>query len=81
MISCLEHDYVEIVCMYRYPLRITMKTGEIITGTAIDTQRNDAGAECIKVDIQGTSTLLVLDAIATLEVCIKNPHLQRVSFS
>jgi Rho-binding antiterminator len=81
MINCNEHDYIEIVCMYRYPIKVTMKTGEVIAGTALDTKRNDAREECIKVSVAGAEFMLVLDSISTLEVCIENPHFQRVSFT
>jgi Rho-binding antiterminator len=81
MMSCNEHDYIEIACMYHYPIKLTMKTGEVIAGIALDTQRNDAREECIKVSVAGAESMLVLDNISTLEVCIENPHFQRVSFA
>jgi Rho-binding antiterminator len=81
MISCNEHDYIEIVCMQRYPIKLTMKTGEVITGIALDTQFNNNRDECIQVNVGGHNRLFVLTAISSLEVRIKNPHVQRVSFA
>jgi len=80
MISCNEYDYVEIVCMYRYPVKITLKTGLIIEGIALDTQYNAERKECIKVDVDDTETLIVLASIAMLEVGIENPYFQQISF-
>jgi len=80
MISCNEYDYVEIVCMYRYPVKITLKTGAVIEGIALDTQYNDDRKECIKVDVDDSETLITLAGIAMLEVGIENPHLQQISF-
>ena len=80
MISCNEYDYIEIVCMHRYPIKLTMKLGEVIEGVALDTQRNEAREECIKVDVSGTEELIVLDNISRLEVGVENPHFQAVSF-
>lgn len=80
MISCNEYDYIEIVCMYRYPIRLALKSGAIIEGTALDTQRNEAREECIKVDVNGTEVLVVLDGIAKLVVCVENKHFQEISF-
>lgn len=80
MISCNQHDYIEIVCMYRYPIKLTLKSGEIMQGVAVDTQRNEKRAECIKVDIQGMEQLVILDEIKLLEVVVENPHLQKVTF-
>jgi len=80
MISCNQHDYIEIVCMYRYLIKLTLKSGDIIQGIAVDTQRNDNRAECIKVDVEGVEQLVVLEEIKILEVVVENPHLQKVTF-
>lgn len=80
MISCNEYDYVEIVCMYRYPVKITLKTGTVIEGIALDTQYNEDRKECIKVDVDDSETLITLAGIAMLEVGIENPHFQQISF-
>ena len=80
MISCNQHDYIEIVCMYRYPIKLTLISGDIIQGIAVDTQRNDKRAECIKVDVEGVEQLVVLEEIKILEVVVENPHLQKVTF-
>lgn len=80
MISCNQHDYIEIVCMYQYRITLTLKSGDIIQGIARDTQRNDERDECIKIDIEGVEQLVVLDEIKILEIAVENPHLQQVIF-
>ncbi len=80
MISCSEYDYIEIVCMYRYPIKLTMKSGMAVEGMALDTQRNESREECIKVNVNGTENLVELDSISKLEVCVENPHFKEVSF-
>lgn len=37
MLGCSEYGYIEIVCMQRYPIKLTMKTGEVFKGIALDT--------------------------------------------
>lgn len=81
MISCNQHDYIEIVCMYRYPIKLTLKSGDVIHGIAVDTQRNEQRAECIQVDIEGVEQLVVLEEIKIMEVAVENPHLQKVTFA
>jgi len=81
MISCNQHDYIEIVCMYRYPIKLTLKSGDTIQGIALDTQRNEQGVECIKVEIEKVAQLVVLEEIKVLEVEVENPHLQKVTFA
>lgn len=80
MISCNDYDYIEIVCLHRYPIKLTLRSGEQIECVGLDTQRNDNREECIKVSQQETEQLVVLTEIATLEVCVDNLHFQHISF-
>ena len=77
MISCSEYDYIEIVCLYRYRVRLTMKTGEIIDGIALDTKSN----ERLLLNINGLETLVDLNNISKLEVKVNNPHFTEVTFN
>ena len=80
MISCAEYDAIEIVCMYYYPIRLTLKSGEELECKAMDTQRNPDGEECIKVKTEGFDHLIVLASISILEICVENPHFKIVAF-
>jgi Rho-binding antiterminator len=80
MISCNQHDYIEIVCMYHYPVRLTMKSGAVIKGIAQDTQRNDNRDEFIKITADGHEHLIVLSELMQLDVCVENPHVNSVVF-
>ncbi len=81
MISCIEYDYIEFVCMYRYPIKLTMKSGLVFECTALDTQRNESRAECIRVRTDGIDSLVELSNITKLEVCVVNPHFDAVSLN
>ncbi len=81
MMSCDQHDYIEIACTFRYPVRLILKSGVIVEGRALDTQRNETRQECIKLDVAGVARLIVLDEIGHMEARADNPHFQRVSFS
>ncbi|MEM7256130.1 MAG: Rho-binding antiterminator [Pseudomonadota bacterium] len=80
MISCTEYDTIELVCMYRYPVTLHLRSGENVTGVATDTVRNDKKEECIKLLVDNTEQVVVLDTIASLRVNVDNPHFQQVSF-
>ena len=80
MLSCDLHDYIEIVCLYQYPLKLTLSSGAVLTGTARTTQYNDKRQECLLIQQQDTEQLVLLDDIALLEVTIANPHSQQVRF-
>ncbi|QEY16505.1 transcriptional regulator [Cellvibrio sp. KY-GH-1] len=80
MISCNQHDYIEIVCMYRYPVKLTLKSGEIIEGAAVDTVSDELREECIKLATESGETLVVLNQLKQLEVTVENPHLKLLLF-
>lgn len=80
MISCSQYDYIEIVCTYKYPIRITKKSGEFVECIAIDTSINSERVECIKVNQNGSEIELLLDDICELEVRVENPHFSKVRF-
>ena len=89
MMNCHQHDYIELVCTYRFPVRLTLKSGETVTGIATDTCRNPHKQHCIKLmpdtsnkqdSAKQTSTLVVLDNIASMHVCIDNPHIRDIKF-
>lgn len=88
MISCDQHDYVEIACTFQYPLLLIMRSGEEIFCVARDTQLNEHREECIKVQLKGSredveadaQELIVLDDVSVMEACVENPHFQRVVF-
>ena len=81
MISCNEYDYIEIVCLYHYPIKLTLKTGDIINAIALDTQRNENRHECIKVLMGEHEQLIVLDEISKLQVSVVNPHFCEITFT
>lgn len=80
MIPCDLHDYVEIACTFGYPLRLTMKSGEVIEGRALDTQRDAQRRECIAIEVGGSIRLVVLDSLSEMAAQITNPHFDCVSF-
>ncbi|WP_295893892.1 Rho-binding antiterminator [uncultured Vibrio sp.] len=80
MINCSDYDYIEIVCLFNYPIKLTLKPNQTIEGIALDTQRNEQRVECIKLRSGKTERLVVLDEIAVLEVSVENPHFKTFTF-
>ena len=84
MIGCSEYDAIEIVCMFKYPIEITKKSGDVIQGVALDTKLNEQREECIQLALKGEpeqGELIVLTDILKLIVCIDNPHFQNFKFN
>ena len=74
-IDCNAFDYVELACLYRYPVRLHLRDGSSLEGTAVDTRTSSADGEHIVLDIDGERRLIRLDAIAELE-----PRLHKARF-
>ena len=81
MISCSEYDYIEIACCYRYPIRLTLKSGEIVDGIAKDTTLNKGREECICIEVKGIDRMVVLDEIHKMEVKVEIPHFKSIIFN
>jgi Rho-binding antiterminator len=81
MITCDQHDYIEIACTFRYPIKLTMNSGIVIECIAIDTKLNENRVECIMVNLKEDASLIVLDEISKLEVCVDNPHFHTIYFN
>lgn len=81
MISCENYDYIEIACIYRYLVKLKMKSGNVIECIALDTALDSNRVECIKVETHGSISLIVLDEISLLEACIENPHFDLITFN
>lgn len=80
MLKCDLHDYIEIVCLYHYPLKLTLSSGAVFSGSALTTRYNDNRQECLVIKQNDNDELVLLEDIALLEVTVANPHLQQVRF-
>lgn len=80
MISCAQHDYVEIACMYKLPVILTLRSGEELEGVAMDTVSNQDRAECLKLKTGNNEQLVVLDQILRMVATKPNSHFEKVDF-
>lgn len=80
MMTCDQHDYVEIACMYHYPVKLTLKSGAELKGRPLDTQRNKLQQECIKMQLEDSISLVLLDSMVQMEAQIDNPHFHVIRF-
>jgi len=81
MISCDIHDYIEIACTFGYAITLTMKSGKVIKGKALDTQLDTNRKECILIKNDQKECLVVLDELASMKASTENPHFNLVSFN
>ncbi|MCF2909339.1 Rho-binding antiterminator [Pseudoalteromonas sp. DL2-H2.2] len=81
MISCSDYDYFEIVCMFHYPITLSLRNGEELTGVAVDLCRDEQKNECIQLNVDGTLRHQQLKQIAKLTINVRNPHFSEKQFS
>lgn len=80
MISCANHDYVEIACMYGFELKLVFKNGHIVQGKACQTAYNENREECIVLETERGNEKIVLEQLASMEAVSKNRHFQKIEF-
>ena len=81
MMSCEQHDYIEIACLYRYAVTLTLVSGDSICGIAIDTVRDQNRQECIKLLVDNTEKLVPLANLANMKAVAPNPHFNDIIFN
>lgn len=81
-ISCQLHDYIEIACLYRLKIGITLVDGEQTHGTAITTQTAADKKEYLLINPAGKNgeERIELTKIKRLQALTANPHFDRIEF-
>jgi Rho-binding antiterminator len=77
VVSCEQHDYLEIVCLYHYPVRLTLDSGVNIEGVASDIvyqQQVEKSTQCLELKQSEGRLLIELDKLVKMEVLVDNPH-------
>lgn len=85
MLKCSDYDHLELICLYKYPVELSLKPSSTthdntIQGTATDIAYNDDRKECIKIVDDETSHLVVIEDITRLKVTVENPHVRELIF-
>lgn len=79
-ISCALHDYLEIACLYQYLVKITLKSGQVIEGKAIDTMTSPEKIEYLI--LQGDNKQQIeLNHLAKMQVLTANAKFKQVTFN
>ena len=81
-IACELHDYIEIACMYRYPVLLILDSGEEIKGIATDTStKKDKTEYLVLLDEKSKEKIEIeLTKLIKMKSLIKNPHFNEVNF-
>ncbi len=78
-ISCELHDYIEVVCMYGYQLKLILKNGQIIEGKAIDIITATEQREYLVID-NGAQQQIELTQLAKIRVITPHAKFNEIIF-
>ncbi len=80
MLSCQDHDYIEIACMYHIPVRLALLSGAIIEGKALDCRYDSARREIMLLKtLTGEQQVETAD-IKSMQALVINPHFDTIDF-
>ena len=80
MLNCHLHDYIELSCLYRLPIRVMLKEGGSVEGVAKDVVLNDQRQECLLLDDKENECLIILVEIKSMQALQKNSHFDLIEF-
>jgi Rho-binding antiterminator len=80
MISCHLHDFIEIACMYRYRVRLTLRDGSTLSGIAQDTAVESNQREVLKLETANGMVKIDQDDLESMQAVDSNPHFSSVDF-
>lgn len=79
IIACALHDYMEIVCVYGYQVKLQLKNGHSLEGKAVDLVTNLDKREYLLIEGQQQIKVELID-IKELQVLTANAKFQKIAF-
>lgn len=78
-ISCEMHDYLEVACLYRYELTVTLIDGAVIRGRA-RTTRTTKGVEMLLLDTDSGERGIGMHELAEITVLTPDARFSKLRF-
>ncbi|QHJ10738.1 hypothetical protein FX988_00959 [Paraglaciecola mesophila] len=79
--KCAEQDYIEIACLYKMPIILTLRHGDNVKGVAKDTVYDKHKRECIVLESSTGELSVALTLIQSMQAQEANPHFSLIHFS
>ncbi|PAJ74709.1 hypothetical protein CJF42_09105 [Pseudoalteromonas sp. NBT06-2] len=83
ILKCDLHDYLEIACIYKITVELTLKNGVHIVGTPITTGVNKESGEYLVVQIKhGVEDVSIpLLSLQSMRAISSNSHFDKIEFT
>ena len=79
-LKCDLHDYLEIACLYKFKVELTLKDDTKISGIPVTTMTTNK-IEYLEINSVGTLLTIPVLELVSMRACIENPHFERVKFT
>lgn len=84
-IACADYDYIEIMCLYRYRVKVTMRDLSQVQGQFFNTQLIEVDGikreSMVGIDIHQLPLQLILSEIMTIDVLDEHAKFHRLSLA
>ena len=81
MLKCDLHDYLEIICMFHYNVKVVTKKGASYSGLAEDVLLSDKRQEVLRIKTVDQEQIeVVTEEIEEIQVITPNARFQTVRF-
>lgn len=81
MLKCDLHDYLEIICMFHYSVKVITKKGASHSGLAEDVLLSDKRQEVLRIKTVDQDQIeVVTEEIEEIQVITPNARFQTVRF-
>ncbi|WP_104025745.1 Rho-binding antiterminator [Vibrio hyugaensis] len=80
MVTCSQYDFIEIACMFKLSVEITLKNGEKHQGKAFNTGYDMERQECLFLERNGERTPFPTEQLIAMKALKDNPHFSEVTF-
>jgi len=79
-ISCELYDYIEIACMHRYDVTLSLADGRMIAGRATDTRAGTDKVEYFIVDVDGELLEVPMHQLSRMQTNTPGASFKQVDF-
>jgi Rho-binding antiterminator len=81
LLKCDLHDYLEIACLFRVKVELTLKDNTRVVGMPITIKIDSERNECVVVMTDGQQTLVQTNSLSQMRALVVNHHFDVVEFA